>query len=171
MKTNVRRLALLGVFTTLALTIFMIESMLPPILPIPGVKLGLANIITLYLLHTATAKDALLVLIARVILASIFGGQMMSFLYSLTGGLLCFLVSAILVRIFDRKNAWITGMVGAIFHNVGQMAAAMLVLRSFGVFAYFPVLMISGILTGLFTGLCTHYFIKRTGNWFREYLS
>ena len=89
-KVNIKKLTLLAVYTTIALTIFTAESFLPPLAPLPGIKLGLSNIVTLWLLMHTKARDALLVLLMRILLASFFAGQMVSLLYSLAGGLLCF---------------------------------------------------------------------------------
>ena len=84
-----RRIVLLSLFTAIALVLSLVDSALPPLLPVPGVRLGLANVVTLILLFTVRPRDAFLVLILRIILSSIFAGQGMSFLYSLAGGLLC----------------------------------------------------------------------------------
>ena len=82
---SVKKLTTLALFSTIALTIFLLESLIPPLVPIPGIKLGLANIVTLILLANGTWRDALVVLMARILLGSIFAGQMMSFFYSLAG--------------------------------------------------------------------------------------
>ena len=84
---SVRKTALLALFTTLSLAIFAIESAVPPLVPIPGIKLGLANIITLILLRHFSARDALIVLISRILLSAFLFGQALSLLYSLMGGL------------------------------------------------------------------------------------
>lgn len=151
MKT--KRLVILALFATIALTIFTIESALPPLLPIPGIKLGLANVITLILLMFFKPSEVFLVLLVRILLGSIFGGQMMSFFYSLCGGIFCFCVMSLLTRILKKKYLPLISIGGAIAHNLGQLLVAYVVMDSAGVFAYLPVLMISGVITGLFTGL------------------
>ena len=85
-----RRIALLSLFTAIALILSLVDSALPPLLPVPGVRLGLANVVTLILLFAVRSRDAFLVLILRIILASVFAGQGMSFLYSLVGGYCAF---------------------------------------------------------------------------------
>lgn len=157
---NAKRITLLGIFTTIALTIFMIESALPALVPIPGVKLGLANIVTLFVLVRHNTKDAATVLLARVILASIFAGQMVSFIYSFCGGFLCLLVMTLSNKILSGKFVYITSVLGAMSHNAGQILAAYFVLGMSGIFAYVPFLMISGIITGLFTGLVCHFSLR-----------
>lgn len=158
---SVKKLTTLALFTTIALTIFILESALPPIVPIPGVKLGLANIVTLILLVNGTWAEALLVLLMRILLGSIFAGQMMSFFYSLAGGLLCLAVMALLHRLLGEKLLWFTSIMGAVAHNIGQIIVAMAVLGSAYVLYYLPFLLLSGIITGIFTGLCAGYLHRR----------
>lgn len=149
---NIRKLTILALLTTIALTIFMIESVLPPLVPVPGVKLGLANIVTLFILTRFKFRDAAAVLFVRIIMASIFGGQIVYLLYSLAGGVFSLIVMAVISKILNRKYVFITGVFGAIAHNVGQIAAAFLILKLSGILVYVPFLMISGVITGLFTG-------------------
>ncbi|MBQ2802218.1 MAG: Gx transporter family protein [Lachnospiraceae bacterium] len=161
MKT--KHLTLLAMYTTIALTIFVVESALPPLLPIPGVKLGLANIVTLWLLLCSDWKDALWVLILRIVLGSIFAGQVLSFAYSLSGGLLCLAAMAILHHFLGKKQIVLTSILGAVFHNIGQLLMAFFILQSLSIISYLPVLFISGIAAGTFTGLCAKYTYKRMG--------
>lgn len=158
---KIKRMTILAMYTTIALTIFIVESLLPTLTPIPGIKLGLANIITLWLLIYASPKDAFLVLLMRILIASIMAGQMMSFAYSLCGGLFCFAAMAALYRLLGRKYIVFISVIGAMFHNLGQIVIAILVLQSLSILSYLPVLTISGIVTGTFTGLCTHFAAKR----------
>ncbi|HIQ98883.1 MAG TPA: Gx transporter family protein [Candidatus Scybalocola faecavium] len=158
---SVKKLTTLALFSTIALTIFLLESLIPPLVPIPGIKLGLANIVTLILLANGTWRDALVVLMARILLGSIFAGQMMSFFYSLAGGLACLLVMAILHHFLGKKLLWFTSIIGALAHNTGQIIVAALVLGSGYVFFYYPYLIVSGIITGLFTGLAALYLQPR----------
>lgn len=156
-NTKLQKTVLLAMFATIALTIFVIESMLPPLAPIPGIKLGLSNVITLVLLLCFNEKDAFTVLIVRIILASIFAGQMMSFTYSLCGGILCFLVMSIINRLLRKQFVFITSVFGALAHNVGQILVAIVMTGSLSILLYLPTLLISGVLTGLFTGFCAWF--------------
>ncbi len=153
MKTSVRHLVTLAMFTTMALIIFIVEAQIPMPFPIPGIKLGLSNIITLFILFKYKPKDALIVLLIRIFLGSLFAGQLVSFFYSLSGGLLCWCGMSIVNHLLKRKYFWITSIIGAILHNIGQITAAMIVMQSVQVIWYLPFLMLSGCLTGLFTGL------------------
>ena len=154
---NVKKLTRLAMLTTIALIIFMVEAQIPPPIPIPGIKLGLANIITLLVLHLYNARDAALVLLARVLLSALLFGQAMSLLYSLCGGLLCFAAMALASRLLHRRFPELTSILGGIFHNIGQILAALLITAVPGVLVYLPYLLISGIVTGFFTGLCTRF--------------
>ena len=156
-----RRITLLALLTAIALTIFMIEAQLPVLVPIQGVKLGLANIITVYAVFVLGAGDALLILCARVFLGAVFSGQMMTLLYSMGGGLLAWLVMVLLHKPLTRKQLWLCSPVAAVFHNMGQLLVAAGVMRTWAVMAYLPYLLLSGILTGLFTGLCAQFLIGR----------
>ncbi len=154
---SVRKTAFLALFTTLSLAIFAIESAIPPLVPIPGIKLGLANVITLILLRHFRARDAVLVLISRILLSAFLFGQALSLLYSLAGGLLSLCVMAVVMRILQKKAIFLTGAMGGLTHNLGQLAVALAITRTIGVLAYLPFLILSGILTGLFTGLCAGF--------------
>ena len=156
-----RRITLLALLTAIALTIFMIEAQLPVLVPIQGVKLGLANIITVYAVFVLGPGDALLILCARVFLGAVFSGQMMTLLYSMGGGLLAWLAMVLLRRLLTREQIWLCSPVAAIFHNLGQLLVAAGVMKTWAVMAYLPYLLLSGIITGLFTGLCAQLLIRR----------
>lgn len=157
---RIKKLTLLAMFTTLALIIFTIESAIPPLIPIPGIKLGLANIITLVLLKNYSFHDTLWVLLARILLSAFFFGQALSLLYSLMGGLCCLLMMYLTNRLLKGHYIFLTSIAGAISHNLGQLFIAYLITAVPGVLVYLPFLMLSAILTGFFTGLCAH-FIQR----------
>ena len=108
-----------------------------------------------------SAADALGILLARVLLGGMFSGAMMTLFYSLSGGLLCWLLMLPLRRILTKQQIWVCGVLGAVAHNVGQTLAAIAVFRTLAVAAYFPLLVLSGILAGLFTGLCAQFVVSR----------
>ena len=146
------RITRLALLTAIALTIFMAEAQLP-VLPIPGVKLGLANIVTVYAMFVLGPRDALLVLSSRVFLGAVFSGQMMTLFYSGAGGLLSWSVLALLRRPLGRERIWLASPVSALFHNLGQLLAAAGIARSWAVLAYLPYLVLAGCAAGLFTGV------------------
>ena len=117
--TRLTRLALL---TAVALTMFVVEQQLPPLAPIPGIKLGLANAVTLYVLRTGRVRDAAMVLAARIILGNLVCGTVAAMLYAAGGGLCAFAVMALLRRAV--LQTWVLGVLGALGHSLGQMAVA-----------------------------------------------
>ena len=152
------RLALL---TAVALTIFMAEAQLPAVTAVPGVKLGLANIVTVYAMFALEPRDALMVLFGRVFLGAVFSGQMMTLIYSAAGGVLSWCVLCLLRKLLTEKQIWLASPVAAIFHNIGQLLAAAAVLRSWAVMAWLPYLVIAAVLAGLFTGVAAQALLRR----------
>lgn len=155
------RTARLALLTAIALTIFMAEAQLPALTAIPGVKLGLANIVTVYVMFAMGSRDALLVLSARVFLGAVFSGQMMTLIYSAAGGLLSWCILCLLGRLLTQKQIWLASPVAAVFHNLGQLLAAAAVMRSWAVMAWLPYLIIAAILAGLFTGVAAQALLRR----------
>lgn len=154
------RIARLALLTAIALTIFMAEAQLP-VIPVPGVKLGLANIVTVYVIFAMGPWDALLVLSARVFLGAVFSGQPMTLIYSAAGGFLSWCVLCLLRKLLTEKQIWLASPVAAIFHNIGQLLAAAAVLRSWAVLAWLPYLVIAAVLAGLFTGVAAQVLLRR----------
>ena len=159
MKT--KKLTTMALLTALALILFTVEAQIPPPVPIPGVKLGLANIITVYAMFALGPKEALCILLARVFLGSVFSGQMSTLFYSLSGGLLCYCAMLLLRKLLTEQQIWVCSVIGAVFHNIGQMGMALMIFQSPSVLIYLPLLMLSGIVAGLFTGLCAQFLLRR----------
>ena len=151
----------MALLTAIALTIFMVEAQIPNPIPIYGAKLGLANIVTVYAMFTLGPADTLLILLARIVLGSVFSGQLMTFFYSLAGGLLCSVVMLPLRRLLTVRQVWICSVIGAAFHNIGQLIAAILIARTPALVVYLPYLLLAGMGAGLFTGLCAQFLIGR----------
>ena len=163
MKLTTRQLTLCAVLTAMALALSYLENFFPLSLaiPIPGIKLGLANIVTVYAVFALGPGDALLILVARVFLGAVFSGQMMTLFYSLGGGLLCWLVLLLLSRLLTWKQIWLCSPISAVFHNLGQLLVAAALLGSWSVLAYLPYLVVAGAASGLFTGLCAQLLVGR----------
>lgn len=157
---NVKKLTELAILTALALIIFVIELQIPNPVPIPGVKLGLANIITVFAVYHYRASEVALIVFTRVFLGSFFGGNMMALMYSMAGGMLCLLGMLLLKRLLPEKYIWICSVLGAVLHNIGQTAVACLI-AGWGLLAYFPFLLISGCIAGAFTGGCAQIVLRR----------
>ena len=158
MKT--KTMTLTAMLTGIALIIFIIESQIPSLMPVPGIKLGLSNIITLFAIASMNKRQAALILFLRISLGCILTGNMNTFIYSASGGILCFIAMSIAIKFLNGPLLWVTSVVGAVMHNFGQLIAAAAVMGSFLVFYSLPVLVLSGIVTGIFTGLCAYYVLK-----------
>ena len=155
------RITRLALLTAIALTIFLVEAQLPALTAIPGVKLGLANIVTVYAMFALGPGDALLVLSGRVFLGAVFSGQPMTLIYSAAGGFLSWCVLCLLKKLLTGEQIWLASPVAAVFHNLGQLLAAAAVMRTWAVMAYLPYLIIAAVLAGLFTGAAAQALIKR----------
>jgi len=161
MKNNTRKLVLMGLYVSMALALHIVERMIPVPFITPGAKLGLANIITLTSLMTFGFKDTFVILAVRIILGSIFGGGVSAFIYSITGGILS-LISMQIIKVVGKNNVSIIGIsvVGAVFHNIGQLLAAAYIIKNLNIFVYFPVLFLAAVGTGIFVGLTTKYLLS-----------
>lgn len=160
MKSKTKKLTTLALFTTLALAIYSIEASLPTLVPIPGIKLGLANIITLIILRNLSAKDAFFVLLTRILIATFLFGQAVSLLYSLAGGISCLLIMLSVNKFLQGHCLYLTSIFGALAHQAGQLIIALVLTASLAPLTYIPFFIISGCITGLFTGLCAHFIQK-----------
>ena len=151
----------LGLLTAIALTIFLVENQIPALVPIPGVKIGLANIVTVFTVFLLGSKEGAAVLGCRIFLGAIFCGNFATILYSGAGGLLAILTTIGLRRVLTRKQLWVAGALSAIAHSVGQMIAAVTITRTPTLLIYLPVMVLISIITGIFTGLCAQILLNR----------
>lgn len=158
---NTKKLTALGVLTSLALILFIIELRLPDIAPIPGMKLGLANIVTVYAVFSFTAGETAMLLTARILLGAVFSGNWQALIFSASGAVLCLLGMLILKKFIDKKYIWLCSIAGAVLHNIGQVCAAVPVMKTTAVVSYLPFLLISGMAAGAFTGVCAQLVINR----------
>ena len=156
-----KKLTYMAMLTTISLIIFIVELRIPTLAPIPGMKLGLANIITVYAVYTLNAKEAEMILFARILLGSMFSGNVSALIYSISGAVLCLLGMLILRRMIGKEYLWLCSIFGAVFHNIGQTTAAVFVMKTTAVIAYLPFLLVSGCIAGLFTGLCAQFLTAR----------
>lgn len=156
------RVAYFGVFTALALIFSYVETLIPINFGIPGIKLGLANLITLISLYKMTVKEAYLISVVRVVLSGFIFGNLFAILYSLAGGVLSITTMTVCKKI-NKFSIYGVSMAGGVFHNIGQLIMAMLVVESVTIAGYLPVLLVSGLITGLVIGLVSNETIKRIG--------
>ena len=155
-----KKLALMAVLTAIALTIFMLEAQLPAPVQIPGVKLGLANIVTLTAMLILGRREAGAILAARIVMGAVFAGNPSAMLYSAAGGVLAYAAMCLLVGVVPEKRLWAVSAVSAVAHNMGQLLACVLVVKTPGVFIYAPALIVSGVITGVFTGFGAMYLVR-----------
>jgi len=156
-----KKLTRMALLTAIALTIFMVESQIPPIVPLPGVKLGLANIVTVFAVFALGPGEAAAILFCRIFLGAVFAGNFSSIFYSAAGGVLAILTAIGLRRVLTRKQIWVAGCLGAVAHSVGQVAMSILITGTPGIIVYLPPLAAVSIITGLFTGLCAQFLVNR----------
>lgn len=164
MKT--KKLTLLSLMVAYSLALYLLEIVIPnPLIALfPGAKLGLSNIITLICLISFGFKDTFVILTIRIFLSSIFAGSATSLLYSISGGYLSLIFMYIVHR--ARFNTISTSIVGAIFHNIGQLLMASLIVYNISFMTYLPFMLGASIITGLFIGLVVNFVLKT--NFFKK---
>ena len=158
---NTKKLTRLALLTALALIIFIVELQFPDIIPVPGVKLGLANIITVYAVYKYSAKEVAMIVVSRVVLGSFFSGNISAMMYSMSGAIMCLAGMLLIKRIVPINFIWLSSILGALLHNTGQMITALLVTKTIAVASLYPFLIVSGCIAGAFTGMCAQFLIKR----------
>lgn len=147
-------------FTALALIFSYVESLIPFHIGIPGVKLGLANLIVVVALYKMGTEEAYALSVARIVLSGFLFANLFSIIYSLAGGML-----SLTVMVFLKKKGWFSvygvSLAGGVMHNVGQLLIAMLIVETFSVSYYLPVLLVAGAITGLVIGILAETMLKR----------
>lgn len=161
------KVAYFGVFTALALIFSYVETLIPISFGIPGVKLGLANLIVVIALYKLGLKEAYLLSVVRVLLAGFLFGNYFSIIYSLAGALLSLTVMAALKKAGGFSMIGVS-IAGGVFHNIGQLFVAMLVVETFRVAYYVPVLLTAGLLTGCVIGILAQEMLRRLAHWRAE---
>lgn len=161
MKT--KKITLIAVSVTLALVMSYLESLVPLNIAVPGIKMGLANLVIIFVIYRMGFSEACIVSLMRVLLVAILFGNAMSLIYSVSGAVLSLLVMFIMLKT-DRFSPVGVSVTGAIMHNVGQIIAAVFVLGTAQIAYYLPVLLVSGIITGTIIGTVSARLIKRVPN-------
>lgn len=163
MKLNkTSKMIYMSLLVAMALILYIFEGMIPVPFITPGAKLGLANLVIMISVYTLDSyKESFVVLLLRLLLSTMLGGSISTLLYSAVGGILSFLI-IVLVKELGGKYVSIIGVSAsaAVFHNIGQLLVASLILENFGVFLYLPVLSLAGIGTGIFVGLSANYLLS-----------
>lgn len=162
-----KKIAVLALLTAVSLVLYVVELQIPPLIPqIPGIKTGLANIVTLFILfgkpsNDFKAHDALLVVIARVVLSGLITGSMFAMMFSLSGGVISTVVMAALRRALPVLPPPVVSVAGALTHNFTQITVAAFIFGGLWVLVYLPALVLSGIASGLITGFAAAIIIRR----------
>ena len=161
MKTNTKRIAALALGISLAMILSFVESQIPPLAAVPGVKIGLSNIVTVVLIYTYGWRDAGIVSISRIFLSALLFGNAVALIYSLSGGALSFAAMLLAKRFLPFGTVGVS-VLGGVMHNVGQVIAAMVVMESAGVAVYLVPLLVSGTVAGVAVGIAAGIIAKRT---------
>ncbi len=157
---SARRLAYLSVITAMGLITFMIESLFPPLF-IPGAKMGLSNVFSMLALFTLGPVDALIVVLVRTTLGSVFMGNISTLLYSMSAGVVSVLVSALLVQfVYPRVSIVAISVVSAVMHNLTQNVVFCLVSNTPQMFSYMPWLALLGVVAGLVVGFAVWLILR-----------
>lgn len=154
-----KRLVMLALMLAVAFILSWIEYIISLPIIIPGIKIGLANLAILFTLYVFNTRDTFLVLTGRLILNALLFGNVLSLMYSVAGGILSFVIMALCVKIF-KLNTIITSICGGIFHNLGQIIVAFLMIKTALIWTYFPYLVIGGIIAGAFNGIIVNKILK-----------
>ena len=159
---DIKRMVLFAVMTAAAVILHFVEGMFPLPIAVPGIKLGLPNILSLAALYLFGPYAAFSVLILRVLMTSFLYGGFSNMIFSLSGGILSVAVMSLFWKFRDKGFSIVSASVaGGVFHNIGQILAAMLVLRTSTVLSYLPVLIVSGVVTGVVTGTVAGIVVPR----------
>lgn len=159
-KGKTRSLAIFSMLVAVAMILSYVESLVPPLVAVPGVKIGLSNIVTVFALYTLGIKSAFCVSLVKVSLSALLFGNVASFIFSLSGAMLSLFVMVILTRVGPFSHIGVSAL-GGVFHNVGQIIAAVFVLKNTGIIYYLAPLVISGTLAGVGVGVVAGILVGR----------
>lgn len=162
-RAETKRLALGAMLVAFAMILSYIESLVPPLVAIPGVKLGLANIATVFVLYCLGERYAVAVSLLRVVLSSLLFGSAVSLIYSLTGAVLS-LVFMILLRRIGIFTPVGVSAAGGVAHNAGQIICAALIMENAGLTYYLAPLTVAGVITGFVIGIAAGFVIAKIKN-------
>ena len=155
---STKKLVFMALLTAISLGIWILEAQLPPLIPVPGVKPGLASVVTLIAMALLGRREALAILLMRVVLSCLFAGSFSAILFSMSGGLVSWAVMALTVGLLEEKLLWAVSVLGALGHNAGQLLAAVAVTKTPGLlWSYGPILVIAAVATGALTGVTALY--------------
>ncbi len=168
MKDNkAKRVAYIGMLVGLALVLSYVEAMVPLPVGIPGIKVGLANLVVMVALYTLDERKAVEISVLRIVLVGFSFGSFSSMIYSLAGG-----IASLFIMIIAKRLDWFSikgvSILGGVFHNLGQIIVAMVVVENTKLIFYLPVLIISGTIAGIGIGIMSFLITKRVVKVYKE---
>ena len=155
-----KRVAFLGLCVALSMILSYFEGLVPPLIAIPGIKIGFANLVAVFMLYRVSSKETVAVSMIRVILVNVLFGTAMTLIFSLAGAA-CSLVGMILLKKSEKFTPVAVSVVGGVLHNIGQILTAMILLETSQIIFYLPVLLISGTVAGVVIGIIAAVIAKR----------
>ncbi len=165
MKNNIsiKKIALIAIFITLSLILSYVDSLIPINIMVPGIKIGLANLIIIYSLYMLGIKEAIFISIIRVVISSILFGSILTFVYSLTGAIVSLLIMVIL-KSFTSLTVITTSIAGGVMHNMTQIIVAIILMNTKEIVYYLPILILTGVISGMMIGIFSTLLIKFSKN-------
>ena len=160
-RISTKKIALCGVLTALAMIFSYIESVIPVPIPVPGIKLGVANIAVITILYVLGVKEAIVINLLRIVLTSLLFGNVNSFLFSISGAALSLTIMIIMKKL-DFFSCIGVSVCGGVMHNIGQIIAAVFIMGSEAIVFYLPVLIVSGVFTGVVIGVVSGIAVSYT---------
>ena len=157
---SVKKLTALSASVALAMVLSFLESLIPPLVSVPGVKIGLANVVTVFLLYTFGSREAGAVSLIRVLLSALLFGSAVSLIYALSGATLSF-IGMLLLKKLPLSSEVSVSIAGGVLHNAGQIIAACIVMENAAIISYLPPLIISGTLAGVAVGILAALLVKK----------
>ena len=158
MKVNAKRIAICGLLVATAFVLNFVEKLIPIDVAFYGVKLGLANIVVLFALYKLPFLDSFIICVLKIVIAGLSFGGLIYLVYSFCGGILSYLIMLLLK---NRLNIVTVSVLGSVFFNIGQILCACVMLSTIAIASYLPILMITGVITGLLIGIVSNTAIER----------
>ena len=158
MKVNTKRIAICGLLVATAFVLNFVEKLIPIDVAFYGVKLGLANIVVLFALYKLPFLDSFIICVLKIVIAGLSFGGLIYLVYSFCGGILSYLIMLLLK---NRLNIVTVSVLGSVFFNIGQILCACVMLSTIAIASYLPILMITGVITGLLIGIVSNTAIER----------
>ncbi len=160
MSSKVRRLAIASMLAALALIFSYVEVLIPLPVPIPGVKIGIANLVILIAIYRLNFRYAFTINMVRIVIAGLLFSGVFGMIYSLAGGILSILVMFLLYKTNKFSMVGVS-MAGGVTHNLGQLLTACVLMQTPSLMSYFPVLLFSGLISGIVIGIVAYFVEKR----------